>query len=272
MAYFRRSKNDLALLFSTAIVVAALVCSCSNKTTIPPAPETQVDAGAGVVTSFETPSAATPRPSSTSSASQLRSDATEAASASTPTISDSIPTSIPSSPASPGLQTADQEQIAIDMTNQTVVGGSVQQRFAQVFTVTQSGYITAVGLPMNCQPAARLLIRIEVASGGVPGGEVLASQEFLDSALPSYLVGTSIGFPMLEFSDPPPVSAGALYAFILETEDGDCNLHWGPQGDSYPGGAAYFEVSDNPPGWREILNPVRDLAFQIFISDSTIVK
>jgi hypothetical protein len=52
-----------------------------------------------------------------------------------------------------------------------------------------------------------------------------------------------------------------------ETEDGDCDVWWGPPGDPYPGGVAYFQETGNPPGWLELFAPQRDLAFQIFVAD-----
>jgi hypothetical protein len=120
---------------------------------------------------------------------------------------------------------------------------------------------------LDCQPTASLSVRIEDASGGAPGGQVLGSQVVPGTELSSYQDGIPGHFSMIVFSQPPAVSAGASYAFVLETSGGDCGLQWGPPGDTYPDGSLFFEASGNPPGWLPVDNPVHDLAFQIYISD-----
>lgn len=185
----------------------------------------------------------------------------------TPSGSESSPSSAPPSTVTPTLQPPNQEQTAILRANQTVIGGSVQQKLAQVFTVTLSGHISHIALPLDCQSAAMLTIRIETASSGGPGGQVLASQVVPGTELSSLRNGTTGNFTIIAFTDPPPVSSGALYAFTLETYGGDCGFYWGPPGDTYPAGHAYFEALGNPPGWSELDDPERDLAFQIFIID-----
>lgn len=268
MASSRRNNPALAVFSSIIFVIAVLLCSCSTATTTPTAPEAQVGSDVTETTPRDLPSVTDPLPSSTSPpASQLRSTATEAAPADTPTVSEPSPTSDPASTQVAKHQIPDQEQPAIDMTNQTVVGGVPEQSFAQVFTLSQTGTITSLGLPLNCQPVARLSVQIVVARDGTPSDQVLVSEVFSGSALSAFLGGANEDFTMIAFRNPPPVSAGQLYAFVLETEGGDCNLYWGPPGDSYPEGTAYFIQSGHPPGWREILNPVRDLAFQVFTAE-----
>jgi hypothetical protein len=238
MAYSSRNRSHLAVPLSIALAIAALVYGCSFPTTIPPTSETEVST-----------------------------EVTEHVTSDTPSVSEPVP-----STATPTLPPPNQEQTVIDRADETVVGGSPYQRLAQVFTVTQSGYLTHLALPINCQPTAWLTIRIEAASGGAPGGGVLGTQVVLGSELPFYQSGMYTSFTIIAFEDPPPVSAGELYAFTLETSGGDCGLHYGLPGDTYHGGSAFFEIADNPPGWREISNPERDLAFQIFISDEAVIE
>lgn len=227
--------NPFMIRLSCALAFAAMVCGCTfpSTTTQPPV-------------------------------------VTEAMSANTPSVSHPPGSSIPPSTATPTLPPPNQEQRTIDRGIETVIGGEPNQRLAQVFTVTQSGYITHLALPINCQPTTWLTVRIEAASGSVPGGGVLGTQVVSGSELPFYQSGMYTSFIAIAFEDPPQVNTGELYAFTLETVAGDCDLHWGPEGDTYPGGAAYFELAENPPGWSEIIDPVRDLAFQIYISDSSV--
>ena len=234
MEQYRRTRNYLVLPLSCALAIVALIYGCTF------------------------PSANTPIP-----ATQPSSEGTEDASPSTPSILEPPPSS-----ATPTLPPPDQEQTVVDLANETGIGGSVQQKLAQVFTVNQDGYISHLALPLNCQPTAWLLIRIEDVSSGAPGGGVLGSQVVLGSELVRYQSGLYTSFPIIAFENPLPVSAGTSYAFTLETIAGDCSLHWGQPGDTYPGGRAYFQASDNPPGWWAITDPERDLAFQIFISDN----
>lgn len=239
MAFCLRTRNHTAIPLSLAFSIAALVCSCSFPSLGSSTPTTDVNS--------ETPAAA---PDNTPSVS-------------TPDLSGSSSTTMP-----PTLPPADQEQLTVDRADETALGGSVDQKFAQVFTVSQSGYISHIALPLNCQSTAWITLRIVDASGGVPGGAVLATQVVSGSELTLFRDGSITSFSVIALEGAPSVSAGAMYAFTLETYAGDCNLLWGPPGDTYSDGRAFFEVSDNPPGWREISNPERDLAFQIYISSS----
>lgn len=194
-------------------------------------------------------------------------DAHDSTSSDTPIVPEPLPHS-----ATPTQQPPDQEQTDVYRANQTVIGGSPQQKLAQVFVVSRSGYITHIALPLNCQPGAWLVIRIVAATGGVPGDEILASQVVSGSDLTSYGSRTSTEFSYIAFEGPPAVSEGETYAFTLEAIAGDCGLHWGPPGDSYSGGSAFFEVEDNPPGWTQLVDPIQDLAFKIYVADSTTVE
>jgi hypothetical protein len=233
MAFSLRPRNNAAIPLFIAFSMGAFIYSCSFPTLASSTPD-----------SVSNPEAEAAAPNST------------------PSFSAPLPSESPLT-----LPPPNQEQRTIDQGNETVVGGSPYQRLAQTFTVTQSGYLTYVALPINCQPTTWLTIRIESASGGAPTGGVIGTQVISGSDLPSYQRGLYTSFIPIAFEAPPPVSEGELYAFTLETYAGDCDLQWSPPGDTYPGGSAYFELSENPPGWREIIDPVRDLAFQIFISE-----
>lgn len=94
--------------------------------------------------------------------------------------------------------------------------------------------------------------------------EVVSGRMF-NSPVPQGRVG--LHYNLVVFRPAAVVGEGIPYAFTLETEEGDCDVWWGPPGDSYPGGKAYFHETGNPPGWLAMSVPERDLAFQIFVAD-----
>jgi hypothetical protein len=188
--------------------------------------------------------------------------ATETALASPTTM---LPTALPT----PTTLPPDQQQMTVDEASHGGLGGNVSQRLAQSFTISRNGFLTHLGLPMSCQPSAQVTIRIEDAPGGRPNGVVLAmevvSGRMFISPVPQG--GAGLHYNLVVFRPSPAVGQGIFYAFTLETEDGDCDVWWGPPGDPYPGGVAYFQETGNPPGWLELFAPQRDLAFQIFVAD-----
>ena len=158
----------------------------------------------------------------------------------------------------------DQEQVNVDTGSTYAVGGASEQKLAQVFTAGLSGKLTYVTVPVTCDPAATLTVTIEKTSGGVPIGSVLALETIAGSNFPTIVPSPAVGFRIVRFSNPPAVTAGTSYAVVLEAGKDSCGLYHGPAGDTYGGGAAFFDARPNPPGWVAI-TPVLDLAFQTFV-------
>lgn len=161
------------------------------------------------------------------------------------------------------------EQIAIDRTSGTGVGDAMNQEFAQVFTVYDTGYATHVMLPLNCltSPMPTLRVTIQQVRYGLPNGRVLASQDVPGYVMDTYPTSTNdLGLRMVRFDKPAKLSPGT-YAFTLSGMGGVCSLWYGPLGNPYTGGDAY--MSNQPgraPGIPKAWNfPMgRDLTFQVF--------
>lgn len=165
--------------------------------------------------------------------------------------------------AQPHLQ---QEQVNLDTSQTFALGGSSDQKLAQTFNLTRSGFISHLTFAMNCQPVATVRIRIEETTAGVPNGSVVESLDVPGTVFTS-LPTPAVGFRLVEFPHPVRVSSGIDYAITLEAIGGDCGMYVGPAGSSYPGGRAYFDARPNPPGWIEFFGDdgaFRDLAFQVF--------
>lgn len=154
------------------------------------------------------------------------------------------------------------EQLAIDATSNTVVGGSANQRFAQVFELYDTGHVSHIMLPLGCQPQATVVVAIEETTQGVPNGTVLAQKSTPGYVLDAYpTTSGAVGMRMVEFTKPALLKPG-MYAFTVSTKGKyDCVFWHGPAGNSYPAGDAYFMAAGNPPGWYPL---GRDLAFQVY--------
>ncbi len=159
-----------------------------------------------------------------------------------------------------------QEQVNIDTSFNTTVGGVPHQRWAQVFTPIRGGFLSHLALPMGCQPIATVHITIEETTGGMPNGTVLESLAVPGTIFTAFPTPT-VGMRLVEFNRPVRVESGTSYAFTLDTTGGDCVLWIGTSGDTYSGGAGFFESASNPPGWLPIGLPAGDMAFQVYTVD-----
>ena len=161
------------------------------------------------------------------------------------------------------------EQLAIDRTSGTGVGDAMNQEFAQVFEVYDSGALTHLMLPLNCltSPMPTLRVTIQTVKNGLPSGRVLASQDVPGYVMDTYPAATGeLGMRMVQFEHPAKLKPGT-YAFTLSGIGGLCQLWYGPLGNAYTGGDAY--LSNQPgrqPGLPQAWNfPLgRDLTFQVF--------
>jgi hypothetical protein len=135
------------------------------------------------------------------------------------------------------------------------VGGASEQKLAQTFTAALGGRLSDLFLPVSCASGA-LVVEIHDVVGGLPGPAVLWRMTFSAASLPA--VGGR--FRRLDLGGGPVVAAGARRALVLSNPTGTCSLARSVGGDSYPGGAAFFDARPNPPGWLA-LAPERDLPF-----------
>jgi hypothetical protein len=165
----------------------------------------------------------------------------------------------------------DQQQPVIDPTvGGLAIGGSSQQKLAQVVTAGVSGSLTEVRFPVACDPAANLIVEIQGVTGNKPNGDVLTSQTIPGSNLPVFFPSPP-SFRSMVFSTPVDFSAGSQFAIVLRAA-GSCGVFRGPVGDSYPGGNAFFDSLPNPPGWVcicEFQGDRFDLPFQT-LAESTL--
>ncbi len=150
----------------------------------------------------------------------------------------------------------------------TVIGGSVAQRFAQTFVLNKRGYVSHITLPVGCTPNAWLYVTIEkVDANGAPNGTVLAEQLVPGNILHAYPT-PAVPFNLIEFTAPALLDPGT-YAFTLNRKGRyDCTLYVGPDGDTYQQGKAWFIARGNPPYWIEsFFTPgvPHDLAFQVYV-------
>ena len=154
------------------------------------------------------------------------------------------------------------EQILMDANSNTGVGGQTGQRFAQVFELHDTGAVSHLMLPLGCQPQAVVRITLEATTQGVPSGTVLASKDVPGYVMDAYPTAPGlVGMRMIEFPRAPVLVPG-VYAFTVSTKGKyGCVIWYGPAGNSYHYGDAYFIANYNPPGWTPL---GRDLAFQVF--------
>ncbi len=161
------------------------------------------------------------------------------------------------------------EQLAIDRTSNTGVGDGINQEFAQVFQVYDTGKITHVMLPLNClgSPTPVVRVTLQKVNAGMPSGRVLASQDVPGYALDTYPAPTGeLGLRMVQFDHPARVRPGT-YAFTVSGTGGICVIWYGPPGNVYTGGNAYLSTQPGrqpgvPGAWNIPMS--RDLTFQVF--------
>ena len=170
----------------------------------------------------------------------------------------------------------DQSQPVIDTSvGGLAIGGSSQQKLAQVVTAGISGSLTEVRFPIACD-AGDLIIEIQDVTTGKPNGVVLTSETIPGSSLPSFFPTPGVvSFRSFVLSTPVSFSAGSQFAIVL-TSPGACGIFRGPVGDSYLGGNSFFDALPNTPGlWVCICDFAGDrfdLPFQtLVVEESTLV-
>lgn len=159
----------------------------------------------------------------------------------------------------------DQQQPVMNTSIAFGVGGSSEQKLAQVVVSGVAGLVTEIRVPLSCEPAASVTLEINDADTS-PGGANLARSTFPGSLFPPGPVWPE--FRSIPLGAPPFIPAATQFAFILSAS-GDCGLVPGPVGEVYTRGNSYFDSRPNPPGvWVcncDFSNTPYDLAFQTFV-------
>ncbi|HMC56070.1 MAG TPA: MBG domain-containing protein [Gemmatimonadaceae bacterium] len=160
----------------------------------------------------------------------------------------------------------DQEQ-SQEGTGSTIgLGGTNNQRLAQVVTAGISGKLAQVALPVACTSGigSTVSVRIMNVVEGAPGETVLSSTSVAASSLPSVANGV---FQTFTLDAPATITSGTQFAIVFEVSDpanGACSIVPGPSGSSYESGVGYYmSIPENTP-WSP-LNPVTDLPFRTYV-------
>ena len=172
-------------------------------------------------------------------------------------------TASPDSDPPPSLPAViDQQQSVIDYgAGSLAVGGSSDQKLAQVVTAGISGPLVAVDLPVQGS-TGDLSVEITAATRNGPERDLIAASVFNESNMPT--AGTD-GFSRFAFESPVHVPAGTMFAIVLSSS-GSCTVAQGPEGNPYPGGDGYYDSRPNEPGVWVRLGTRSDLPFRTVVS------
>jgi PASTA domain len=167
--------------------------------------------------------------------------------------------------------TADQQQPTIDPLRESVIGGSSDQRLAQIIKAGVPGVLTEIRLPVSCNPSDTLQVEIRIADSRTfplrPIGGLLASESIPGSRIPH----PAPGLRSIPLASPPFLARDEEFAVVLRaTSAARCVARPGPRGDSYTRGHAYASFLPNSlENWYCICDPSRDffydLAFQTLV-------
>ena len=153
----------------------------------------------------------------------------------------------------------DQSQAVVDMARGGLgIGGTSQQKIAQVVTAGREGVLTEVRLAILCLVGHGVDIEIQAVTGDVPDGEVLGRGKFQQIVAVSDVVGiplpTEDSGPFKKIVvTPVPLAVGTKFAIVLSSEDSSsCGMHSGPVGNPYAGGDAFFDARPSDTGWVPI--------------------
>jgi hypothetical protein len=154
-------------------------------------------------------------------------------------------------------QVIDQMQPLVDGTvGGLAIGGTSHQKLSQVVTARLAGDISAFFLPVACT-SGKLTVEIRDVAGDEPGSVVLLRRRIPAAEL----ANVGLAFRRIALGAVIHLSAGDRFALVLSNSLGECGIFQGPSGDSYAGGALFFDALPNAPGWIPVFAPTRDLPF-----------
>ncbi len=138
----------------------------------------------------------------------------------------------------------DQLQPNIDSSAILAIGGSSEQKLAQTITISTTGTLKGIYLPISCADG-RLSIAINDVVLGEPGSLTLTNKQIRGNRV-SNLISQ---FRYFGLPGNLQVNAGDRYAIVIENATGSCGISGSPLGDSYFAGGGFFDARPNPPGW-----------------------
>lgn len=168
----------------------------------------------------------------------------------------------------------DQRQEAFNSSIAMSVGGSSEQRLAQVITSGLAGYLTQVDLVIGCQPDAVVQLQV-VGADPTPSADVLAERAF--RGVPGFPLGSPPAFVPFDLGGSLFIPAQTRFAIAIASSGGDCGAVPGPNGDAYGGGNLYFDARPNSRGaWvcQCEFSPQSqpwDLAFRTYVDAACVV-
>ncbi|MHB8575667.1 MAG: HYR domain-containing protein [Dehalococcoidia bacterium] len=130
---------------------------------------------------------------------------------------------------------------------------------AQTFTAGLTGGLDRVDLDLAGDASTPVEVEITSASGGKPGGTVLASTSLASSSVPEKPL-----FVEVDFASPAQVTAGTQYAIVAFTADTSGEDRWYTSpGDPYSSGAEWQDAASPPDGsW---FGGQSDFAFKTYV-------
>jgi hypothetical protein len=135
------------------------------------------------------------------------------------------------------------------------------KRFAQTFTVVNTGTLTSASVVVNKFAAGNgWTFSINAVAGGVPTDAALASTAVPESSIPPNSVSTVF----VSFAPPLPVEAGQQYALVVARAAGQMGVGY-RSGDVCPG--ALFESSGGGP-FAPAGAGTLDAVFTVFVEPS----
>lgn len=168
----------------------------------------------------------------------------------------------------------DQQQTVIDENNGLIIGGESAQLDAQIFTAGVRGDLVRVDLPVQCVGAADLIIEIrDVTATGLPGSTIRSTTTVAGSTIPPFWwSGSSPALRAFTLPTKVPVVVGEKAAIVLRSTGtiaatNACLIFSGPVGDTYAGGATYFQNVQSP-NWTCICvhaNVAHDVPFRTWV-------
>jgi len=138
----------------------------------------------------------------------------------------------------------DAMQPAISSSSTLAIGGSSEQKLAQTITLSETGILKGVFLPLGCS-TGKLVITLTNVESNQPGSVILDQKRIRAHRINNPVTT----FRYFGLPGAVTVYAGDEIAIILDNPSGTCGLSRSPDGDSYTAGAGFFDSRPNPPGW-----------------------
>jgi len=153
----------------------------------------------------------------------------------------------------------DQQQPITDSTTSIFIGGTSEQKLAQVITAGVMGWLGELKLPVGCS-TGNLVVELQGVTNDKPNGTILTSETIAAADIPEP-VGSVRDIVL---SSPILVTPGEKVAFVLRST-GNCGMVPGPPGNPYPGGDGYYDARPNAPGVWVALGSAADLSFATWV-------